>query len=109
MKRATCRSDAADDVELSGVVVPRWEVIRPGERCTAELVLLVCSARALKRKRQDEVEVPEDLVSLFQVNGYFVSGKSAHMIGFGHEQTLLGYDGAWSLSPPSYPSSDPAT
>ena len=52
-----------------------------------ELVLLVCSARALKRKRQEEVEVPQDLANLFQVNGgYSVSGIGAQIHnGFGHD------------------------
>jgi hypothetical protein len=57
----------ADDVEISGVVVPRWDVIKPGERCTAELVLLASTARLLMRKRQEEVDVPPELADMFQV------------------------------------------
>ena len=35
----------SDDVQLSGIIVPRWDVVKPGERCTVELVLLVNSAQ----------------------------------------------------------------
>ena len=64
----------ADDVLLSGVVVPRWDGLKPGERCTAELVLLVISVATVSSKRQDEVEVPLELESMFEVWGGGLGG-----------------------------------
>ncbi|KAG1675595.1 hypothetical protein FOA52_014183 [Chlamydomonas sp. UWO 241] len=54
-----------DDMTVTGVVVPRWEGLKPGERASAQLVVVahhvhVCS------QRQDEVDVPPQLEAMFE-------------------------------------------
>ncbi len=61
-------SDAlsSDDVQMTGVVIPRWDGLKAGERCSAELVLVVHHA-VVEHKTQAEVEVPPNLEAAFLV------------------------------------------
>ena len=57
----------SDDVRMSGIIVPRWDVVKPGERCTVDLILLVNHAQVVAKKRQEEEDVPPELAAMFQV------------------------------------------
>eukprot|EP00798_Chlamydomonas_sp_ICE-L_P025579 gene25579-11230_t len=56
-----------DDVETLGVIVPRWEAMVPGQRCSAELVLLASNlTRVSKQKHESATEIPPELAAQFE-------------------------------------------
>ena len=59
-----------EDVEVSGVIIPRWPALKPGERCVMELVLLAHDLRLVKKRGGGAEErgetVSRDLSAMFE-------------------------------------------
>ena len=48
------KAKPGEDVETSGVVIPRWPALKPGERCVVELVMIAHDIRLVKKRGEDE-------------------------------------------------------
>ncbi len=67
-----------DDVELTGVIIPRWDNLKPGEKSRAEPVLVVHAAHVCSKK-QHEVEVDPSMESNFEVRLELILAVENHL------------------------------